>query len=832
MEFKMKTQILTEAQLKSAIERCESCEEKGCATACPASCSPMDFIRAVRGGRPSDFRRAAAEILGNNPLGGICGWICPDRHCQAGCAHLEFDAPVNIPAIQATIIHRARELNTMPVFEKPEPNGKRVAVIGAGPAGIGAAAMLAQKGYAVDILDREERAGGACNWIPDHRLPKDVVKEDAEFALSRGNIKLRTGEKVKDPEALLKKGYDAVVVAAGLTVPVQCGAEGEELAIPGIEYLAEPDKYELKGNVAVIGGGATASDCATTAKLRGSDRVEMFALEHLGEMPLTKRELDELLELQIDVIGRVRVKKIIGEGGKITGLELVKIVHPCDREFDICLLEDLPGTEQSRSDIDHVIVSIGAKPDLPSLDNPAVFAAGDCVNGPTTVVEAVAAGKNAAAQVDAFVRGVKKPEFPNILKSEDVIPGFNAVPVPLNCEFFGRRISSPFLISASPPSDGLEEVRRAYEAGWPGVVMKTAFKDQEIHIPNQYMELYDPSTYGNCDNVSGHPLSRVIEEVKTLVKEWPDRLTLASTGGPVTGDDQDDCRGWQENTKRLEDAGAMGIEYSLSCPQGGEGTEGDIVSQSTKLTAKVIDWIMEVSDPAVPKLFKLTPAVTSPEAIVTAVKEVFDRYPGKKAGITLANTFPVLSFRAGAKKEWEEGIVFGMSGAAVAPITYLSLAKVANLGVAVSANGGAMDYMTAANFLALGAINVQVCTIVMKEGYGIINDLESGLSHMMLDREIKSVKDLIGIALPAPMLDFMDIPSKKSISSLIDKVLCMSCGNCARCGYLAIELDEERKPVHDPEKCIGCSICVKKCFSGALEMRDRTPEELAALKET
>ncbi|MDP8248742.1 MAG: FAD-dependent oxidoreductase [Candidatus Tritonobacter lacicola] len=831
MEFKMRNQILTDAQLKTAMAGCEYCEEKGCTTACPANCSPMDFIRAALQGRPPDFKRAAAEILGNNPLGGVCGWVCPDRHCQSGCSHLEFDSPVNIPAIQATVIQKAYDLNAMPEFEKADPNGKKVAVVGAGPAGIGAAAMLAQKGYEVEIFEKESKAGGACNWIPDHRLPKDVIERDIDFALSMAKAKLNLEAKIDDLETLLEDGYDAVIMAAGLTVPMKCCAGGEELAIPGIEYLSSPCKYNLKGNIAVIGGGATAGDCATTAKLLGADRVEMFALEHLGEMPLTKSELDELLELHVEITGRVRVKEIVGKDGKATGLKLVKISHPCDTEFDISLLEDLSGTEQAISGIDHVIVAIGAKPDIPEIENPAVFFAGDCVNGPTTVVEAVAAGKNVALQVDAFIQGEEKLQFPNILKSEERIPGFDPVPVPLNCDFFGRPVASPFLISASPPSDGLEQVRKAYEAGWPGVIMKTAFKDQDIHIPNQYMEAYDPWTYGNCDNVSGHPLSRVCGEIKTLVKEWPDRLTLASTGGPVTGDDEDDCRGWQENTKRLEEAGAMGIEYSLSCPQGGEGTEGDIVSQSAKLTAKVIGWVMEVSDPAIPKLFKLTPAVTSPEAIVSEVRKVFEKYPGKKAGITLANTFPVMSFRPGNKKEWEEGIVFGMSGAAVAPITYLSLAKVASLGVAVSANGGAMDYMTAANFLALGAVNVQVCTIVMKEGYGIINDLESGLSHMMLDRGIKSVKDLIGIALPEPILDFMDIPSKKSISSLIDKVLCMSCGNCARCGYLAIELDEERKPVHDPEKCIGCSICVKKCFSGALEMRDRTPEELEALKE-
>jgi dihydroorotate dehydrogenase len=212
-----------------------------------------------------------------------------------------------------------------------------------------------------------------------------------------------------------------------------------------------------------------------------------------------------------------------------------------------------------------------------------------------------------------------------------------ATPVPLDADFFGRRILSPFLLSAAPPTDGYDQMRKAYEAGWAGGVMKTAFDGLAIHIPARYMFSFTPSTYANCDNVSGHPLDRVCHEVERLVTEFPDRLTLASTGGPVSGNDEADRRAWQSNTKKLERAGAMGIEYSLSCPQGGDGTKGDIVSQDAELTAKIVGWVMEAGDPDVPKLFKLTGAVTAIRPIVTAVKETLARHPGKKAGVTLAN---------------------------------------------------------------------------------------------------------------------------------------------------------------------------------------------------
>jgi dihydropyrimidine dehydrogenase (NAD+) subunit PreA len=325
-------------------------------------------------------------------------------------------------------------------------------------------------------------------------------------------------------------------------------------------------------------------------------------------------------------------------------------------------------------------------------------------------------------------------------------------------------------------------------------------------------------------------MNRVCEEVRRLVREYPDRLTMASTGGPVTGDDAHDRAGWQANTLKLEACGVMGIEYSLSCPQGGDGSEGDIVSQNAALTAKIVDWILVSGSPYVPKLFKLTAAVTSIAAIVNAIKKVLAKYPAKNAGITLANTFPTLCFRPGAKWGWEEGVVVGMSGDGVTPISNLTLASVANLGVTVSGNGGPMDYRAATHFLALGARTVQFCTIVMKHGYGVFGDLVNGTSSLMKERGIGSMDELIGIALPNPITGFMELAAEKKISGC-EAELCLSCGNCGRCPYQAITMDDERHPLTDPARCIGCSICVQKCFSGALSMRVRTPEEKAALKE-
>ncbi|MBM4318847.1 MAG: dihydropyrimidine dehydrogenase [Deltaproteobacteria bacterium] len=827
----MPNKILTDAQLEAELKKCEYCEEKPCRTACPAHCSPADFVMAARLSGRSDFRRAAAEIMMANPLGGVCGLVCPEHHCQKACAHRELDGPVEIPSVQATLIARARELGVMPAVQPParKKKARKVAVIGAGPAGLAAAALLARSGFAVTVHEAEQQPGGACLLIPEHRLPRPVLEADIAWLLEMSGIELKLGSKVA-PAELLEQGFAAVVVAAGLSVPIVLGVPGEERAVVGLAYLKSPASVPMPGSVAVVGGGATAVDCAITARRHGARRVELISLERWDEMPLTAAERAEVLQHGIEVCGRTRVCAMRSGSGGAIGLELEKVTLPEGAPFSPAAVQKVEQTRATRWDFQHVIVAIGARRAIPKVEDPRIFWAGDIHCGASSVVQAVASGKNAALEVEAALTGGRPPVLEKHGKSHVVLPGWERLPVPLHTDFFGRKIRSPLLLSAAPPSDGYAQMRKAYEAGWAGGVMKTAFDGVPIHIPGEYMHAFDEWTYGNCDNVSGHALERVCAEVQQLVAEFPDRLTMASTGGPVSGNDEADRRQWQSNTKKLEQAGVMGIEYSLSCPQGGDGTEGDIVSQSAALTAKIIDWVMQVGDAEVPKLFKLTAAVTSIGVILQAVRGVLQRYPEKRAGVTLANTFPTLFFRPGQKAEWEEGIVVGMSGAGVLPISYLTLASVASLGVTVSGNGGPMDYKAAADFLALGARTVQLCTIVMKHGYGIVDHLHGGLSHLLAERGIGSVAELCGRALPRPVTDFMALSPVKKISQ-VQPELCLHCGNCTRCPYLAVTLDEKQVPATDPARCIGCSICVQKCFSRALRMRERTPEEAAALQE-
>src|ERR1019366_9912737 len=130
--------FLTDAQFRAELDRCIYCEEKPCQEACPAHCSPADFIMAARVGAKSDFRRSAAMILGSNPLGGVCGVVCPEYFCMKACSRRTFDRPIQIPAVQAVIIEKAKSFGLAPFTHAPLDD-KKIAIIGAGPAGLGAA---------------------------------------------------------------------------------------------------------------------------------------------------------------------------------------------------------------------------------------------------------------------------------------------------------------------------------------------------------------------------------------------------------------------------------------------------------------------------------------------------------------------------------------------------------------------------------------------------------------------------------------------------------------------------------------------------------------------
>lgn len=522
---------LTGAQLRAELQRCQSCEAKPCASGCPANLSPRDFILAARGGEPSDYRRAAAQILGHNPLGGVCGAVCPDTLCMARCARGALDAPVNIPAIQAAIVHRARELGVLPQLQPQPATGHRVAVVGAGPAGLGAASVLARAGHEVHVFDGAERAGGMARLIPDSRLDPGVLAGDVAWLVAQGGVQLVLGDAVPLPRDLLARGFAAVIVAGGLGEPVALDVPGRARAFDWTRVLCERPPALRGRRVAIVGGGRVAVDCAEAALAQGAAHVELFALEALSELALTRRERDRLFASGVHASFRVRVAAIRGRGdgrgARVTGLALRKVELPAGQAFHPSRLVDLPHGEHERRDLDAVIVAIGGRAGLRREPHPRVVYAGDLDAGPTTVVEALASGKRAGLEVHQRLAGgpaATCPDRPSCPEGGGACPkratcpewsleepaGAPAprvspgLPVMLDCELGGQALRSPFLLAAPAFTGSYEQVKRAYEAGWAGAVMAPSLAPGALHAA-----------------------------VDRLRRELPDRLTLAVGDAPA-----------------------------------------------------------------------------------------------------------------------------------------------------------------------------------------------------------------------------------------------------------------------------------------------------------
>ncbi len=364
---------LTDAQLKSETERCLNCPEKPCKKACPANCSPADFIQAAKPRTNESYVKAAEEILKANPLGQMCGLTCPDRFCMAACSRKNLDSSIRIPAVQAALLEKARKLGGVSAPAPVAPNGKNVAIVGAGPAGMAAAAVLARKGYSITLFEAANKVGGAAKLIPEARLPQEVTEKDWNYIKTFGDITLTLNHRVANPVDLLKDGYDGVIVAVGEPHSAKMGIPGEELAVSFMDYLKAPENYASAGNVAVLGGGAVATDCAITAKTNGAENVEMFVRRRVCDMRLTAEERSWLMDNQIDITSMTRVEKIEKTGDTYT-------LYTCKTRFNGTKLEDIPETTVKRPDFAHVIMAVGSKAD-PKTEAAKVVYAGDCNHG-------------------------------------------------------------------------------------------------------------------------------------------------------------------------------------------------------------------------------------------------------------------------------------------------------------------------------------------------------------------------------------------------------------------------------------------------------------------
>ncbi len=393
----------------------------------------------------------------------------------------------------------------------------------------------------------------------------------------------------------------------------------------------------------------------------------------------------------------------------------------------------------------------------------------------------------------------------------------------LSIDFLGIHLDSPFVLSAAPPTDELEIAYNGLKAGWAGVILKTtSVEGNPVDLKYPMMSSFGPMHgkvvgLGNIDLISSYHIDEIEHRVKTLKEAFPNKMIAAS----IMGSSKEQ---WQTLVHRLKNAGADLIECSFSCPQGSMGEEsGKMLAQSIEATEKVTRWVKEAAGDT-PVLIKITPQVTDIVEVAKAVKR------GGADGITASNTVPSL---LGVDIETFEpyptlfgkGSYSGLSGPAIKPLTLRTIAEIANnVDITISGNGGAFSWRDAVEFMAVGASNVQLCTLPMHYGFRTIEDLKSGLSHYLMDMGFNSPMDIVGKALPN-IVSQENLPGPSTKAELIEKK-CVGCGLCyAACsdgGHMAIEWNtDERKPYIDEETCVGCAMCMQVCPVDAIRMKEK-----------
>lgn len=430
----------TREQAIEEAKRCLQCKKPSCMKGCPVEVKIPGFLKYVAEG---DFDSAIKEIKIDNALPSVCGRVCPqETQCENVCVLSKKGASVSIGRLERFVSDHERKSGVQ-TPEKAKPSGKKVAVVGSGPAGLTAAADMAKMGHAVTIFEALHEAGGVLIYgIPEFRLPKEIVRAEVEYVKKLGVTVLldHVIGKIETADELLSE-FDAVFLGTGAGLPVFMNIDGENLngVYSANEFLTrvnlmksykfpEFDTPIKKGKrVVVVGGGNVAMDSARCALRLGANEVTIVYRRGEDEMPARAEEIEHAKEEGIIFRLLTNPVRIIGDAKNwVTHVECINM-HLCEPdESGRCRPAPTAGTEQMiESDV--VVIAIGTSPNplVPrttkgleitkhgtivagengETTKKGVYAGGDAITGSATVISAMGAGKKAARAIDEYVRG-------------------------------------------------------------------------------------------------------------------------------------------------------------------------------------------------------------------------------------------------------------------------------------------------------------------------------------------------------------------------------------------------------------------------------------------
>ena len=390
----------------NSAQTCLDCKKPKCQTGCPVGTPIAEMIRLFLNG---GIKEAGEMVFNNNPLSIICSLVCPhEKHCEGHCILNKKSNPVNVGGIEnyiSTYYMNYRE------FEKPTQNGRNLAIIGSGPAGISLAMIMALKGFNVTMYEGNDKIGGVLRYgIPDFRLDKTIL-DKVEENLKKLGVKIRKnimiGKNITIDD-LQRDGFDAIFIGTGVWAPKKLGIKGESLGNVhfAIDYLKTPKAYDLGKKVVVIGAGNVAMDVARTVIRNGASDVSIMYRKGEEDMPAEKIEIDHA---KIDGV-KFKLHRLPLELTE-KGIRYMTTDQEINRERFEEADSILIAISQTARDLivkNNTGLSLGANGLLQSDENGVttrrgVFASGDVVTGARTVVEAVAFSKRVALSIEEFI---------------------------------------------------------------------------------------------------------------------------------------------------------------------------------------------------------------------------------------------------------------------------------------------------------------------------------------------------------------------------------------------------------------------------------------------
>lgn len=412
------------AEIKASVE-----VDAPCVHSCPARLDIPGYIELIRNAR---FRDSLNVIRERCILPGVIGRACP-APCESACVRKDIDEPLAIRLLKRAAADFDYRTGSTPIASSSAKKDDKVAIIGAGPAGLAAACQLRRRGYQATIFEALPFAGGmAATGIPDYRLPKNVLNHEIDMVRAMGvEVKLGTPVESLNLKDLKDKGFKAVFLAVGAQKGAKIGCRGEDEGylgiVDGVEFLKDLSfgkKAKAQGKVVIIGGGNVAIDCARTCKRLGFREVEILYRRSRTEMPAHDEEIEAAEKEGVKFSYLAAPVAVMAKDGKITAIEAIKMKLGEPDESGRRRPVPVKGSE-FRVPANMVVSATGQKPDLGFTNEiettnwgtikvdpvryttniEGVFSGGDCVSGPATLIEALNAGNIVARSIDSYLQG-------------------------------------------------------------------------------------------------------------------------------------------------------------------------------------------------------------------------------------------------------------------------------------------------------------------------------------------------------------------------------------------------------------------------------------------